>query len=189
MQTSGQHKPVRVYVGVGSNIDAVHEITAGLEQLALRFGALQISPAYRSAAVGFAGPPFINLVVGFDTSLPLDSLVASLRQIEQQRDKKTIRPRFSSRRLDLDLLLYGELCDARQGLELPRSDITRYAHVARPLADIAGPRRHPVLKLTFEEISLHLAPRQQLEPVSLADLNRDSDPAFARHDAAVITTI
>jgi len=59
--------PVRVYIGVGSNIDPCLEIALGLEQLASVFGRLEISQAYRSAAVGFEGPPFINLVVGFTT--------------------------------------------------------------------------------------------------------------------------
>lgn len=167
-----RQKTVRVYVGIGSNIDSIREIAAGLEQLVLAFGPLEVSPAYRSAALGFEGPPFINLVVGFDTGLPLDRLVSYLRHIEQQRDPRNTRARLSSRRLDLDLLLYGDSCGVCHGVELPRSDITNHAHVARPLADIAGPRKHPILQLTFEEISLRIAPFQPLEPVSLADTER-----------------
>jgi len=51
---------------------------------------------------------------------------------------------LSARTLDLDLLLYDNLVTEADGLVLPRTDITRYAFVLAPLAEIAGALCHPV---------------------------------------------
>ena len=52
-----------VYLGVGSNIERERYITAGLDALDALFGGLQISSVYGSAAIGYSGQPFLNLVV------------------------------------------------------------------------------------------------------------------------------
>ena len=51
---------------------------------------------------------------------------------------------LSARTMDLDLLLYADLVVDVAGLSLPRSDISRYAFVLCPLAEIAGEQKHPV---------------------------------------------
>ena len=57
---------------------------------------------------------------------------------------------FSSRTLDLDLLLYGDLI--RNRLKLPRDDIEKYDFVLTPLAEVAPELKHPVTGLTMSEI-------------------------------------
>ncbi len=59
----------RVWLGVGSNIERERHITAGLEALAGLCGELVLSGVYDSQAIGFAGQPFLNLVVGIDSGL------------------------------------------------------------------------------------------------------------------------
>ena len=53
----------RVYLGVGSNIERERYIVAGLDALQGLFGELALSSVYDSAAIGFEGQPFLNLVV------------------------------------------------------------------------------------------------------------------------------
>ena len=60
---------VRVYISIGSNVDRERYVRAALDALSAWFGELIISPVYDSEAVGFDGSPFLNLVVGVDTSL------------------------------------------------------------------------------------------------------------------------
>jgi 2-amino-4-hydroxy-6-hydroxymethyldihydropteridine diphosphokinase len=133
----------RVYVSVGSNVDRDHNIAMALRLLEASFGELQCSSVYESKAVGFDSDPFYNLVVGFDTRDTPREIQDALHCIEEASGR--IRTTgLSARTLDLDLLLYDDLVIDANGLVLPRTDISRYAFVLGPLAEIAGEQRHPV---------------------------------------------
>ena len=56
---------------------------------------------------------------------------------------------MSSRVIDLDLILYGDLEINDQELEIPSSDIEKYKFVLEPLAEIAPNSIHPVLKKSY----------------------------------------
>jgi 2-amino-4-hydroxy-6-hydroxymethyldihydropteridine diphosphokinase len=141
-----------VFIGAGSNVDPARHLRAGLRALAERYGLLRISPVYRNSAVGFAGEDFLNMVIAFETGEPVGEVVAGLAAIEAANGRRRGEQKFAPRTLDLDLLLYGELVGEFDGIELPRDEITRYAFVLRPLADLAGERRHPVLGRSFAEL-------------------------------------
>ncbi len=134
---------VRAYVSVGSNVARERNVRSAIAALRERFGPLEASPVYETEPVGMAGEPFFNLVVGFETEAGVRELVETLRAIEAAHGRERGGSRFVSRSLDLDLLLFGEAVIDEPGLELPRPDIERYAFVLRPLAELAGERRHP----------------------------------------------
>ena len=68
------------FLGLGSNIERERYIVAGLDALAVLFGDLAC-PRCTTAAIGFSGQPFLNLVVGIDTgSAP--GVARQLRHIE-----------------------------------------------------------------------------------------------------------
>ena len=61
-----------------------------------------------------------------------------------------------------DLALY------ENGLRIPRDEITRHAFVLRPLAEVAGDRRHPRLGVTFAELWAAFDQSQEtLQPVAV----------------------
>jgi 2-amino-4-hydroxy-6-hydroxymethyldihydropteridine diphosphokinase len=133
----------RVYVSIGSNIDRERNIALALRLLEASFGPLSRSSVYESAAVGFDSTPFYNLVVGFDASETPRDIQDALHCIEEASGR--IRTTgLTARTLDLDLLLYDDRVIEADGVALPRKDITRYAFVLGPLAEIAGTLRHPV---------------------------------------------
>lgn len=141
-----------IFVGVGSNVERERHILKGLEALRSRFGSLRVSPVYESAAVGFKGSPFLNLVAAFQTERRLRELLADLRGIEQACGRDPAVSKFAPRPLDLDLLLYGDAVLDEPGLELPRPDILLYGFALKPLADLAPERRHPRLLRTYAEL-------------------------------------
>jgi len=158
---------VRVYVSVGSNVERKRHIRSCIRALREHFGALIVSTVYQTEAVGFVGNDFYNLVVGFDTGLDVQAVAARLRKIEDAHGRRRDVPRFSARTLDLDLLIYGDLVLREGGVQVPRDEITRYAFVLCPLAEVAGDGRHPVLGVSFGELWQRFAlPGQRPRPVS-----------------------
>jgi len=133
----------RVYVSIGSNVERRKNIALVLEKLADEFGPIEQSSVYESDAVGFNSAPFYNLVVGFQTAESPRDIQARLHAIEDSCGR--VRSgRLSARTMDLDLLLYADRVIREKGLSIPRADITRYAFVLCPLAEIAGMQKHPV---------------------------------------------
>ena len=142
----------RVYVSVGSNIDRARNINGAIEALRSSYGELKQSHTYETAAVGFEGDPFYNLVVGFDTDQTPQQVAEVLGAIEDAHGRDRSAGKFSSRSLDLDLLLYDDLVLDEGKLHLPRKEILEYAFVIKPLAEIAGDTRHPVTGDSFAAI-------------------------------------
>jgi len=138
-----------VYVGIGSNIDREASVRAGVADLRAHYGELRLSSVYESEAVGFAGDPFYNLVAGFRTDESIDEVLATLNEIEANHGRRRNGPRFVSRTLDLDLLLYGDEIATTEKYHLPRDEILRYAFVLWPLAEVAPETVHPETGKTF----------------------------------------
>jgi 2-amino-4-hydroxy-6-hydroxymethyldihydropteridine diphosphokinase len=142
----------KVYASVGSNVEREQHISRALDALSATFGELDISPVYESVAVGFEGDNFYNLVVAFETGMDVGALSGCLRDIEAQNGRKRQGSKFSSRTLDLDILIYGEFAGEVGGVVLPRDEITRYAFVLRPLQDIAPDARHPLSGESYADL-------------------------------------
>jgi 2-amino-4-hydroxy-6-hydroxymethyldihydropteridine diphosphokinase len=144
-----------VFVSIGSNVDRDRHIPSALAALRDAFGPLRVSSVYETAAVGFEGDPFYNLVVGFETDLTLAEVASELARIETDHGRTRESKKFSARTLDLDLLLYGDAVVSEGKLKLPRKELTEYAFMLEPLAEIAPDLKHPVLGLSFREIWEH----------------------------------
>tara|TARA_R110002049_G_scaffold252264_1_gene426964 strand:- start:99222 stop:99704 length:483 start_codon:yes stop_codon:yes gene_type:complete len=143
----------KVYIGIGSNIDKHIHIPQVLEELAEKFGQLQVSPIYETASEGFSGDDFHNLVVGLDTDISPPEMRQYLRELEAQHGRvRDSKNQYISRTIDLDQLLYGMATINKDGVHLPSSDITKYAFVLKPLVDIAGDMSHPILKTSFAQL-------------------------------------
>ena len=157
----------RAYLSLGSNIEPERHLRAAIAELRARFGNVLVSPVYRSAAVGFDGPDFLNLAAAIDTDLDPPALDAWLHALEDRHGRRRDVPRYASRTLDVDIVLIDDLVVEGPGhLRIPRPEL-REAFVLKPLSDIAPDVRDPVSGSTLAELVRSLDPAQALEAVSI----------------------
>ncbi len=141
-----------VLLSLGSNLRPHYHLHAAVGVLRTRFGDIRVSPAYRTPAVGFDGPDFLNNAVMLDTNLPLAELDDWLHAVEDAHGRDRSGPRFSDRTLDIDVVYYGDLVVEGPGhLRIPRPEL-KHAFVLKPLADIAPDFTDPVSGLTLAQM-------------------------------------
>ena len=142
----------RVYLSLGSNIEPEKNLADAIAELRARFGAIVVSSVYRYPAVGFDGPDFLNLAAGIDTDLEPEALNDWLHALEDRHGRRRDVPRYSSRTLDVDIVLYGDrVLNGTGNLEVPRRELLQ-AFVLQPLNDIAANAVHPLLRRTIGEL-------------------------------------
>ena len=132
-----------IYISIGSNIEPRQHVAKALDELRECFGAIQTSSLYESRAVGFDGDNFINLVAGAQTDKSIQQVVDCLHEIEDRHGRQRSGPKFSSRTMDLDLLLYDDAIYEQGRVKLPRDEILYNAFVLCPLAELAPQLVHP----------------------------------------------
>lgn len=142
----------KAFIGIGSNVDREQNIRSGLREIAGLGTMMSVSSVYESKAYGFEGDNFYNLAIGLETDTSPHTLNDILREIEDRHGRERNVPRFSSRSLDLDLLLYDDLVCHDGNLEVPRADIVNCAFVLGPLVEIAGDIRHPESGVRIRDI-------------------------------------
>lgn len=166
---------MRAYVSIGSNIERERNVRSAVRSLRARYGDLTLSSVYESEAMGFDGSPFYNLAAGFDTEEGPAEVAGFLRTVEDYAGRDRGQPRFSSRTLDLDLLLWGDGTVEQDGLRLPRDEILTDAFVLGPLAEIAGGARHPVAERTYAALWADFDRASQ--PMRRVDFDAGADPS------------
>lgn len=129
------------YVAIGSNLDDPPA------QIALAFAALARITATRLIARSRLyvtrplgpqdQPDFVNAAVGLLTTLTARELLTSLQDIERTRGKQTPPQRWGARRIDLDLVVFGEQVIDTPDLQVPHPGVPTRNFVLYPLLDIA----------------------------------------------------
>ena len=155
-----------VFISLGSNIERQANTRAGVQALRAHYGDLRLSSVYESEAVGFDGDSFYNMVIVLSTHDDVHAVAATLRKIEDEHGRDRNNPKFSSRTLDLDLLLYDDLIVDEQGLQIPRDEILKRAFVLWPLAEVAPDLQHPVEKKSYAALWMEFDKnKEKLRPV------------------------
>lgn len=104
-----------------------------------------ISSFYETEPVGYTEqPPFINIVVGGQTTLELEMLYFILKEIERECGRVE-RPRWHERELDIDILYYGSTIMQNENLTIPHPRLSQRRFVLVPLNEVAPFYIHPQL--------------------------------------------
>ena len=147
---------VTAYIGLGANLgDREANIRRALDVLDAdpRVTITRRSSLIETDPVGGpAGQPrFFNGVAELATELSPQDLAALLHAIETQLGRQRRGPN-APRTIDLDLLLYDDLCLETDALTIPHPRMHERRFVLAPLAEIAPSARHPICDRTAREM-------------------------------------
>lgn len=127
----------RAYLSLGSNLRPERHLRSAIAALRARFGAIVVSPVYRTRAVGFEGADFLNAAAVIETGLEPQALNDWLHALEDAHGRDRSGPRYGDRSLDIDIVLFDDRAlDGPGHLRIPRPEL-QHAFVLKPLADIA----------------------------------------------------
>ena len=136
-----------LHLNIGSNKNRRINIRLALNKLKSNFTDITVSSIFESPAEGFVGSNFYNVGVNAKTKNNINEVVGILHDIENSLGRDRSLPKFSSRMIDLDLVLYNDAID--EDLKVPRRDILKYAFVLAPLAELNPEYIHPQKGISF----------------------------------------
>ncbi|HTC29916.1 MAG TPA: 2-amino-4-hydroxy-6-hydroxymethyldihydropteridine diphosphokinase, partial [Candidatus Acidoferrum sp.] len=101
---------IRAYIGIGSNLDEPErQVRKAIEALRALGDVAAVSSLYRTAPWGKTDQPdFVNAVVALDTKLEPRPLLHGLKWLERDLGRVEDGERWGPRRIDFDILLYGD---------------------------------------------------------------------------------
>ncbi len=144
-----------VYIGLGSNLE---DREAYLEQALKRFAAshefplIRISPIYETEPVGLREQPvFLNAVCEIRTGQSPHVLLRFIRMVEAELGRQR-RIRWGPRTIDLDILVFGDLCVATEELTIPHPRLAERRFVLQPLNDLVPNLKVPLLETPVHEL-------------------------------------
>lgn len=108
---------------------------------------VKISPVYETPALGFEGDSFLNCVTWLQSSMSSSKLLATILSIEKKmgRERKKTAG-YTSRVIDIDILLIDDEVKKTAKLSLPHPEIENRKFVLQPLAEVNSQLIHPVSK-------------------------------------------
>jgi 2-amino-4-hydroxy-6-hydroxymethyldihydropteridine diphosphokinase len=151
---------VRVAIALGANQgEPPGAFARALAALSRDARVLARSRLYRTAPVGPPQPDYINAAALLETELPPGALLERLLALERAegRDRAREIP-GGPRPLDLDLLLYGDLCIDSAPLVVPHPRMHQRRFVLAPLSEIAPGLVHPGSGETIAALLAALGP-------------------------------
>lgn len=140
----------RIHINIGSNQNRRKNIVQALDALQLNFFDVLCSDVFESGAVGFEGADFYNMGVNATTDLSITDVLSVLHTIENNQGRDRSQAKFSSRAIDLDLVLYDMVIDKNNNV--PRDDILKYNFILAPLAQLNPDSIHPLEKKTYGQL-------------------------------------
>jgi 2-amino-4-hydroxy-6-hydroxymethyldihydropteridine diphosphokinase len=157
-----------IYLSLGSNIGDraanLHAAIAALAEAGVRVRC--VSAIYETEPVDFLEQPwFLNCAVEAETELLPLELLHALRNIELRMGSRKLVPR-GPRKIDLDILLYGQETINEPELQVPHPRMQLRRFVLAPLAEITPELRHPAWGDTVAGLLARTPDRSQIRRVA-----------------------
>ena len=146
----------QVFISFGSNKgQTLEQILGAFKHIQALNGltSFKASSIYKTPPMGPEQPDYLNGVCSFEYTKSPEELLIELQKIETLfgRDRKK-EVRWGPRTLDLDLLMFGDIQQKTDFLQLPHPGLHERAFVLTPMAEIA-----PELVLPNGQKALSLA--------------------------------
>jgi len=155
----------KAFIGIGSNIgNRLHNLQQAIDRLTLLDGTTvrAISAIYITEPIGeIEQSRFYNGVTLLETPLSPEALRRQCKAIEQELGRPEAYLHWSPRVIDLDILLYDDLCLTTKTLTIPHPELQHRKFVLVPLLDLANPH-HPNTKQSIRQMLDSCADRSVL---------------------------
>lgn len=162
---------VEVYLGLGCNLgNRRGAINSAFEELK------KLGPGFRSSSI-FESEPwgyedenlYLNAACVFRTNLSPRELHDETLRIERGLGRETAKRKkgepYRARRMDIDILIYGDLILSEDDLEIPHPRMHLRKFVLIPLLELNPELEHPVLKKTIQELYREVSDESELRVI------------------------
>lgn len=155
-----QEHPADVYLSIGSNIKPERYMKLVVGELGRMLDLKAVSSVYKTPAVGFYGDDFLNAVVHVQTrQSPVGLKFRVLRPLEAQMGRIRTEERFSSRTVDIDILVYNDV--------MVDAELFQQPYLAVPMAELCPEFPHPVTKTPLKVIADVFSASRQIKKAEL----------------------
>ncbi|MHC4535665.1 MAG: 2-amino-4-hydroxy-6-hydroxymethyldihydropteridine diphosphokinase [Planctomycetota bacterium] len=150
---------ITAYIGLGSNLgnrqDNINNALGMLAEVA-DIEVIRVSELIETNPLGQAEQPmYLNAVAELRTGLSPDDLLKTLVNIETALGRMRLE-KWSSRTIDLDILLYGSEVIDSPHLTIPHPQMHLRSFVLEGLCSLNGAFVHPVIKESLNELANRL---------------------------------
>ncbi len=150
---------VTAYIGLGSNLGSrQNSINSAIRMLVevTDIEVIRVSELVETTPLAQAEQPmYLNAVAELKTALSAEDLLKTLLNVETTLGRKR-EEKWSSRTIDLDILLYGSEVIDSPHLTIPHSQMHLRSFVLEGLAALDGDLIHPVLNESINVLARRL---------------------------------
>ncbi len=170
----------QIFLLLGSNINKEVNLPAAVKMLRSMCHVINLSSTYETVPMGLKEQPnFLNLAALIETELnpcQVKEQIIKPIEIELQRERKA--DKNAPRTIDVDIVLYNDeildyVPDNGRVHHLPDPDLTRFTHVAVPMAELAPKKTHPETGQPLSEIAAQLLEEAARDNLNLLWIRED----------------
>ena len=124
---------MKYFLSLGSNINAEINLDFAQKELKKILTNIRLSSIHITKAEGFEGDDFSNLVISGESNDSFEEINNKLKSIEDATGRDRDAPKFSSRTLDIDIILQ---IDENEEIVFESDEIQKYNFVSDPLIEL-----------------------------------------------------